>query len=378
MVSEKELKAVDSEEQSEMATLLVVDDSKLIRKSAHKMLGKQFEVLVAENGEMAWDMIQKNDQIKVIFSDLDMPQMDGYKLLELIRTHEDEGIRNLPMIIVTGAENDEVAKEKAFALGATDFITKPFNSTDIKARAVAHASYQRRAAALKKCSNLDESTGLVNRQGYIAQIEKDWAFVLRHEETLALMLLELDDFKTLFLKIGRRGMDAILNQLSSILQNAIRKEDTLARIGVAQFALSLPTAKHEAVKELAQRVCDSAANFKVRVKGELIPIAIRAAVYVPGRKISVTAEELLTTLCDIQKLSSHTDSQSIILKIEEDDRRSNISALQEKFEQLVGLLEGEKSAQGTAQILTMLPLFNRVIKVLDKDQRQQLFDQLVD
>ena len=91
--------------------LLMIDDSKLMRKSAVKMLGADFDVVVAVDGREGLKKINEDDAIQVVFTDLNMPNLDGYELLQAIRTRQDEGIRNLPVIVVTGAENDDEAKE---------------------------------------------------------------------------------------------------------------------------------------------------------------------------------------------------------------------------------------------------------------------------
>ena len=96
-------------DKTEKPLLLFVDDSKVMRLAADKMLGGEFRVEVAEDGLQAWTIISQNPAISVVFSDLAMPEMDGYALLEKIRTSDDDGIAGLPVIIVTGAENDEEA-----------------------------------------------------------------------------------------------------------------------------------------------------------------------------------------------------------------------------------------------------------------------------
>ena len=125
------------------ARILMVDDSKLMRKAAVKMLGEEFDVVTADDGAQAWQMVGEDQTIQVVFSDLNMPVSDGYELLRRVRASADAGIQTLPLIIVTGAENDEAARMKALDMGATDFITKPFSTTDLVARARAHANNQR-------------------------------------------------------------------------------------------------------------------------------------------------------------------------------------------------------------------------------------------
>src|SRR5437660_3449882 len=124
-----------------MTRVIVIDDSKVIRNAARKMLGVEFDVITAEDGEDGWAQIQRDASIQVVFTDLVMPGMNGYELLRDIRTAVDARIRSLPVIVVTGIEDDEVARVRALELGATDFITKPFTTIDLLARARAHASH---------------------------------------------------------------------------------------------------------------------------------------------------------------------------------------------------------------------------------------------
>ena len=118
--------------------ILVADDSKVIRRAAVKILQKEFEVVEAEDGQQAWDELQNNPNISVVFSDLGMPNMDGFELLESIRESDDSAIAQMPVVIITGAEETDGTKEKVLELGATDFITKPFDSHSLKSRAATH------------------------------------------------------------------------------------------------------------------------------------------------------------------------------------------------------------------------------------------------
>ncbi|MBV1921318.1 MAG: response regulator [Pseudomonadales bacterium] len=262
--------------------LLLIDDSKVMRKSAVKMLGKDFDVVVAEDGREGWKKILEDDAIQVVFTDLNMPNLNGYELLQLIRTSEDDGVRNLPVIVVTGAENDDEAKEQAYDKGATDFITKPFNSTDLRARAQAHADYHRKTQALEVNNKVDALTQLGNEQHFRERLAQDVSFVSRHKEDLAVMVVELNDFNGLFLKIGRVGADSVIKQIAKVLLKAVRKEDTVSRLGLARFAVSLPTAKSEGAVQLAKRICAVVDSFKAKLRGEALSISVSIGVYIPA------------------------------------------------------------------------------------------------
>src|SRR3970040_943730 len=103
--------------------VLLVDDSKVMRKAALKMLSDEFDVVTAEDGVDGWRQLESDTSIQVVFTDLSMPKLDGYGLLRKIRTAEDTGVNAMPVLIVTGAENDDAAREKALDHGGNEFLT---------------------------------------------------------------------------------------------------------------------------------------------------------------------------------------------------------------------------------------------------------------
>lgn len=120
--------AVKSEEKP---IVLVADDSRLIRKTIIKMLGDRYEIIECVDGVAAWAQLQHNTNIDVAITDIEMPNMDGYALLCRVRATDNERLQNMPLIVITGAE-DEITKERAYACGANDFILKPINADQLR------------------------------------------------------------------------------------------------------------------------------------------------------------------------------------------------------------------------------------------------------
>jgi len=116
----------------EKPLVLVADDSRLIRKTIIKMLGDHYDIVECVDGVAAWAQIQHNAAIDIAITDIDMPNMDGYGLLCRVRASETERLQNIPMIVITGAE-DEITKERAYACGANDFILKPIDADQLRA-----------------------------------------------------------------------------------------------------------------------------------------------------------------------------------------------------------------------------------------------------
>lgn len=357
--------------------ILLIDDSKVMRKSALKMLGGDFDVVVAEDGEQGWQMICEDHRIQVVFTDLNMPKMNGYQLLERIRTAADEGIRNLPVIVVTGAENDDEAKEKALEKGATDFITKPFNSTDLKARAHAHAHYQRTTRALQETAAVDPLTGLANERSFVEQFEKDLSFVVRHGNSIALMLVEVDDFRDLFLKIGRKGADSLIQQIARVLLKSVRKEDCVGRIGLATFALSLPTATAEGAERLAERIRQAISGFRAKLRGETLNITVSIGLHVPGNPGQTTAEAMRGTADDCLRAAIAAGGNQVQSRLEQGAAPvTEAAATIVSIDQLLAQLVQGDSAAVTAALPQVLVQLQPLFSLLDPEQKAQLRQQL--
>ena len=116
-------------------TVLIVDDSRLMRVAIKKILKDEFELIEAVDGEDAWAKLLAEPAVRCIFSDLSMPNLDGYGLLARVRGSEDGQIQALPFIVITGKEGDLGGLlEEVRGHGGTDLVGKPFKSDEIIAR----------------------------------------------------------------------------------------------------------------------------------------------------------------------------------------------------------------------------------------------------
>jgi len=275
------------------ARILVVDDSRLMRKAAQKMLGDEFDVVLAEDGEEAWGLVSQDTSLQVVFTDLNMPRADGYELLRRIRGADDAGLQSLPVIIVTGADNDESARMQALDMGATDFIAKPFSTTDLVARARAHANNQRITRKLQAQSTLDALTGLANQAGFLERLQQDIAYARRHQQPLSVVRLEIEEFRRFFLYYGRDVAESLVLQVARLVRARIRKEDTAARIGLGGFALSLPGGGVAGIESMLGRLrAEMAAQPPLDDQGDAIAVVLRSVVLDPVLSASDGAQSV--------------------------------------------------------------------------------------
>ena len=292
-------------ESAAKARILVVDDSKLMRKAAHKMLGDEFDVVTADDGEQAWQQLGVDPSIQVVFTDLNMPNVDGYDLLRRVRGADDGSLASLPVIVVTGAENDEAARMRALDMGATDFITKPFTTVDLVARARAHANNQRITRQLHALSMVDALTGLGNLAGFLDRLQQDISYARRHLKPLSVVRLEIVDFRRLFLYHGRTVADALVLQVARLVRARIRKEDTGGRVGLGGFALSLPAGEAAGIEGMIGRLReDLLAQPPVDAEGLPIPVVLASAVLGADLTEATTAKSLLAQ-CEMRLAAPH-------------------------------------------------------------------------
>ncbi len=283
--------------------ILVVDDSRLMRVAARKILKAGFEIEEAPDGEVAWDTLQKDGRITLVMSDLSMPHMDGLELLEKIRTADDCRLRELPVIIVTGAEDDDGSKKTALAAGASDFITKPFDSIQLVARTRSQINQQRTRQDLKhsedvkqnleKHSRLDSLTGLANARAFTDRLEDDISYAKRHRTELAVVQIRIDRYKILFLRKGKQVAEEVLQKLAGMFTRTRRQEDTVARLSLDTFAILMPSANHAGAGAIAETLRADIERLVLTEDGPELQTSASIAVTTPLIEHGVTAAHLL-------------------------------------------------------------------------------------
>ena len=272
---------VTNEAPDEKPEILVVDDSKVIRLAARKMLGNDYTIHLAEDGQIAWEFLQEKNDISVVFTDLSMPSLNGMELLELIRQSDMENIAALPVIILTGADDSDSIKREVFDAGATDFITKPFESIDLISRAKAYAKLSRKVVELEKRTGYDKLTGLYNATSLDEQGMKAFSFSSRHKLSISTVYFEITEFQECFLTHGKNVAQDIIATVGKRLQEVMREEDIAARVGVAKYVLVLPMTNKQKTETVIGRMRDSINKLVFDTGKEKIRVNLVAGYVVP-------------------------------------------------------------------------------------------------
>lgn len=301
-----------SEMSAEKPEVIVVDDSKVIRLAARKMLGTDYTIHLAEDGLVAWEMLQQNNAISVVFTDLSMPNLDGMELLNNIRSSSNDQIANLPVIIMTGHADTDTVKQEVFDAGATDFITKPFESIDLLSRAKAYARLSRKVVELEKRTGYDKLTGLYNANLLVEQGSKAFSFAHRHKLFISAVYFEIQDFQNCFLTHGKKVAQHIIVAVGKRLQEVMREEDIAARLGVAKYVLILPMTNKQKAQIVIERVRESINKLVFDTGKEKIRVGFKTGYASPDFSEEIEFNELLDQADDALQRAVESSTEQVV------------------------------------------------------------------
>jgi diguanylate cyclase (GGDEF)-like protein len=292
-----------------------------------KILGADYDLVEVEDGESAWDRIRADSEIQALVTDIEMPKVDGYELICRIRGAAETRLREMPVIAITGAE-DEQTKQRAFACGATDFIIKPIDAIQLKARVQAYIRYDQTAREqteksliLEDQSIMDSMTGLCSRRYLNQRGDQDLAFSIRRGSDLVLIRLDIDHFKKLYKAHGDDISEDLLTWFAKVLFACARTEDTVARIGGTQFAILASATSIANAAVLCQRLQETLANQPYRHGNITIPITLSMGMASLSQDRRDNFEELLKLaqqrLCHAQSEGGDRVCSSIMSDMQE-------------------------------------------------------------
>ncbi len=260
--------------------ILIVDDSPTIRMSLKRAVQDEFQPLEAEDGEVAWTLLLQDANIELLITDLTMPHLDGFGLIRRLRENPAARMQNLPVIVVTGAD-DTAARERAFHAGANDFLTKDSDRIELLARLRAHLKLAQTIRQLEASqhelqaqANTDPLTGLANRRFFDEIAGKELSLMRRQQDYFCVLMIDIDHFKAVNDTYGHPAGDEILKRVAAALSGNLREEDTVARISGEEFVVSSPATNRLASIVLAERLRKAVESLAIEFEGRRIPVTI--------------------------------------------------------------------------------------------------------
>ncbi len=180
------------------ARILIADDSRIVRASLTQHIRDRFEIREVTDGESAWQAILLDAAIRVVITDLTMPRVDGFELLTRVRSSKVARIRDLPMIVISG-EDEAAERERAAAMGATDFIQKGADAAELVSRlevlvklSTTREALQESQASLESARTIDPDTELLALQFFDKQLEKLVSYARRSLTDVAVICVRVE------------------------------------------------------------------------------------------------------------------------------------------------------------------------------------------
>ena len=236
----------------EQPRVLVVDDSELVHRLLRvRLQHERLELVTAFDPEEALQMARTSPP-DVILLDLDLGQgrIDGFAVLSELKS--DQVTREVPVIVIS-ASTELMDRVRSLDLGAIDFISKPFEVPELKARLRSAMRIRSLVRMLAQKARIDGLTGLWNRAYFDARLTQEVAEARRHDRPLSLVMCDLDRFKSLNDSYGHSFGDRVLERWASIL-NSGRSGDVACRYGGEEFALILPDTDAEQAYVVVDRM----------------------------------------------------------------------------------------------------------------------------
>lgn len=224
--------------------VLVVDDSKAARNHIVELLKRRnFTVFVTDTGKKALDLLTRNPTIKLVVTDLEMPEMDGIELTNEIRKHYSRD--KLAVIGISGVSNSMLSA-RFIKNGADDFLRKPFCPEEFYCRLMQNIENLYNIEQIQKAANTDYLTELHNRRSFFTNGQGYINKYLSNEVHYALAMLDIDFFKKINDEYGHDAGDHILKVLSSFMRKHLTSA-LLARLGGEEFAVLIPGIEQEQI-----------------------------------------------------------------------------------------------------------------------------------
>jgi len=232
-------------------SVLAIDDS----PDVHRLLDVRLRpeglilhhALAAEEG-LAMALEHRPD---LILLDVNLPLITGFEVCHKLK--DDPITAQIPVIFLTGA-TEIYSKVQGFDLGAVDYVTKPFEPAELRARVRAALRTKRFHDILAARSHIDGLTGIWNRAYFNQRMGEECSAAQRYGRTVSLVMLDLDHFKGLNDAHGHPFGDRVLQVVGDLLNSLLRTTDAPCRFGGEEFAVILTETDLEGAKITAERM----------------------------------------------------------------------------------------------------------------------------
>ncbi len=280
-------------------SILVIDDSDSMRAQIIRTLR---EALLFDQCHEARDGIEGfkiliHNRVDLVFCDLIMPKMDGFKFMSLMKSNQE--LKDIPVIMLTG-RGDREFKIRGLETGASDYLTKPFDDGELIARTKVHLKIKALQDELKRSNELlrelsitDPLTHLYNRRFLMDTLEKEFERIRRKGGSLSLVVLDIDHFKLVNDTYGHQKGDIVLAAVAETTRSELRRYDIAVRYGGEEFMLVLPETPLSEGIAMAERLRTSVGRMAFPPPMERLTVTVSLGVSACPSEMVESVDQLI-------------------------------------------------------------------------------------
>ena len=316
--------------------ILIADDDVVLRQMLEAELRRAgHDVVTVGDGRAAWELLEA-ERIRLVVADWLMPGLDGASLIRRVR---DAGWPGYTYAILLTARNGQGDVVEGFSMGADDYVTKPFRADELVARigaGVRILEVERRLseslAREEARATRDSLTGLPNRRALCDHARAEISRAVREKTSVGLIMVDLDDFKSINDRFGHAAGDEALRRVAGVLQESRRAYDFTGRWGGDEFLVILPGATASQAGRVAERIRASIHAIELPV-GMASTATVRASLGVAAAcpaASPVSLDELIARADDAMYRTKRDGGDRVILHAPRHEGEERIPGVHER------------------------------------------------
>jgi two-component system chemotaxis response regulator CheY len=316
--------------------ILIADDDLLFRRMLEAELSRAgHEVVSVGDGREAWALLQA-ERIRLVVADWLMPGLDGATLIRRVREAGWPGYTYAILLTARDGHGDVV---EGFAMGADDYVTKPFRVEELLARIGAgvrilevERQLTESLAREEARATRDALTGLPNRRALCDQARAEISRAVRERTSVGVIMVDLDDFKSINDRFGHAAGDEALRRVAGVLQESRRAYDFTGRWGGDEFLVILPGATASQAGRVAERIRAAIHAIELPVAGTStasVRASLGVAAAIPAQS-PVGLDELLARADDAMYRTKRDGGDRVILHAPRTEDEHRIPVRQER------------------------------------------------
>lgn len=308
-MQDPQLETPQSFDSQGMEVLIADDDPVSLHLLKAKLLKWKYNVTICTDGLEAWRIMQEDGPPRLVILDWMMPGLDGIEICQKIRKYRNTPYIYIILLTSRGETADLVSGMEA---GADDYLTKPFNVEELEVRLRAGRrilKLQEELIAAHEMMRIqathDRLTGVLNRGAILEHMEQELDRAQREDTPLSLILVDLDNFKTINDTHGHLVGDEVLVEATQRMRSCIRPYDHLGRYGGEEFLIILPNSDEQNSIGEAERIREAVGAKIYQLTHLKVPVTCSQGVTTWTRGSSANIESLLRTADDGMYLAKH-------------------------------------------------------------------------